>query len=67
MFRKLFLLLSALFVLAAFVGAQTSTPTPAPAATTTDKPAKAPVFRSTKDQVKEAQTMLKSKNVLAAR
>lgn len=65
MFRKIFLLLSALFVLAAFVGAQTSTSTPAQAPTTDNKPAKAPVFRSTGDQVKEAQTMMKAKNVFS--
>lgn len=41
-------------------GGSSTTPTPSPSPTS-DKPAKAPVFRSTKNQVKEAQTMLKSK------
>lgn len=52
-----------MFVFASLAGAQTPPPTPTPAPTTAaaDKPAKPPQFRSTKDQVKEAQTMLKSK------
>ena len=61
MVRKIFLLLSAMFVFAALAGAQTPTPTPAATTAAADKPAKPPQFRSTKDQVKEAQTMLKSK------
>ncbi|MBK8305157.1 MAG: peptidoglycan-binding protein [Chloracidobacterium sp.] len=61
MVRKIFLLLSAIFVFAALAGAQTPTPTPAATTAAVDKPAKPPQFRSTKDQVKEAQTMLKSK------
>ncbi|HRI03888.1 MAG TPA: peptidoglycan-binding domain-containing protein [Pyrinomonadaceae bacterium] len=65
MVRKIFLLLSAMFVFASLAGAQTPpptpTPTPAPTTAAADKPAKPPQFRSTKDQVKEAQTMLKSK------
>ena len=63
MFRKIFLSLSVMFVFATFTSAQPPTPTPTPATTSaaTNKPAKAPQFRSTKGQVKEAQTMLKSK------
>lgn len=54
-----------MFVFASLAGAQTPpptpTPTPVPTTAAADKPAKPPQFRSTKDQVKEAQTMLKSK------
>ncbi len=52
-----------MFVFGSLAIAQTPTPTPTPAKSTAsaDKPAKPPQFRSTKDQVKEAQTMLKSK------
>ncbi|MEO6655950.1 MAG: peptidoglycan-binding domain-containing protein [Pyrinomonadaceae bacterium] len=60
MFRKIFLLLSAMFVFAAFAGAMTPTPTPAPAASTatTDKSAKPAAFRPTKDQIKQGQEFL---------
>jgi peptidoglycan hydrolase-like protein with peptidoglycan-binding domain len=62
--KKLFLLilLSLSFGLVAF--AQTGSMTPTPTASSTPKPKKA-VFRSTKDQVKEAQTMLKAKNMFS--
>jgi len=42
--------------------AQTDTTSNTPAATTTEKP-KRVVFRATKDQVKEAQTIFKDKNL----
>lgn len=61
MFKKLLILVSVLFVFAgAAISQETSTGT---AATTAPaKPKRAPIFRATKDQIKEAQTMLKSKN-----
>ena len=63
MFRKLLLLATAMFIFASFSNAQgTSTTT---TAATTEKPVKAPVFRSTKAQVTEAQTMLKAKNLFS--
>ncbi|MBP6214227.1 MAG: peptidoglycan-binding protein [Pyrinomonadaceae bacterium] len=65
MFRRSLILAAAMFVFASIGLAQgTSTGSTAPAAST-EKPKKAPVFRSTKDQVKQAQTMLKSKNMFS--
>ncbi|MBP6212182.1 MAG: peptidoglycan-binding protein, partial [Pyrinomonadaceae bacterium] len=65
MFRRSLILAAAMFVFASIGFAQgTSTGSTAPAAST-EKPKKAPVFRSTKDQVKQAQTMLKSKNMFS--
>lgn len=66
MLKRLFLLLS-IFVLtttAMFAQGSSATPAATPAATSEAKPKK-PVFRSTKDQVKEAQTMLKSSKVFS--
>ena len=63
MFRKMFLLVSALFVFAAFAGAQTPTPTPATTTAATDKPAKAPRFTPTKAQIEEGQKFLKEKKL----
>lgn len=57
MIRKIFLLLSVLFVFSVFASAQTPISTPA-ATTSTDKPAKPPTFRPTKDQIKQGQTIL---------
>ena len=66
MLKRLFLLLS-IFVLtttAMFAQGSSATPAATPAATSEAKPKK-PVFRSTKDQVKEAQTMLKASKVFS--
>ena len=64
MLRKILLVISVSVLCVAGVIAQgTSTSTTTTTnASSTDKPKK-PVFRSTKDQVKEAQTMLKAKNL----
>lgn len=64
MLKRLFFILT-VFVLtstAMFAQGSSATPTATPAATPEAKP-KAPQFRSTKDQVKEAQTMLKGKKM----
>lgn len=61
MIKKLFLVLALSFSTAVGIFAQ-DTATTAPAAKA-DEPAKKPTFRSTKDQVKEAQTLLKSKKM----
>ena len=65
MFRKIFLAVSIMFFVAAAISAQgtsTSTSTTATAATA-DKPKKPAVFRPTKDQIKQVQTMLKDKKL----
>ena len=62
MLRKTLLVISASLLLATAVFAQGTATAKTPAATTT---AKKPSFRSTKDQVKEAQTMLKAKSLFA--
>lgn len=66
MLKSLLLLLTIFVITATAAVAQGSSATPSatPAATSEAKPKKA-VFRSTKDQVKEAQTMLKSSNVFS--
>lgn len=66
MSKRLFLLLSIFVLTTTAIFAQSSSATPAatPTATSETKPKK-PVFRSTKDQVKEAQTMLKSSKVFS--
>lgn len=66
MFRKILLVISVSVLCAAGVIAQgTSTSTTTTTnASSTDKPRK-PSFRSTKDQVREAQTMLKAKNLFS--
>lgn len=61
MFKKLLILVSLLFVFAGAAISQESSNGTA-ATTAPAKPKKAPIFRATKDQIKEAQTMLKSKN-----
>lgn len=55
MTRKIFLLLSALFVFSVFATAQTPSPTPAATTTSSPKPA---TFRPTKDQIKQGQEIL---------
>lgn len=65
MLKRLFLLVSILVIASFAVSAQGSsgsaaTPSATPAATT-----KKPVFRSTKEQVKEAQTMLRSSKIFS--
>lgn len=60
MLRKTLLVISASLLLATAVFAQVTATATTPATTTT---AKKPSFRSTKDQVKEAQTMLKGKSL----
>ena len=65
MFRKIFLAVSIMLFVAAAISAQgtsSSTSTTATAATA-DKPKKPAVFRPTKDQIKQVQTMLKVKKL----
>ncbi|MBP7476646.1 MAG: peptidoglycan-binding protein [Pyrinomonadaceae bacterium] len=66
MLKRLFLIMSVLvlFSTAVFAQGSSATPTASPTATPATK-AKKPVFRSNKDQVKQAQTMLKEKKVFA--
>ena len=64
MLRKLFIVISVSFLLATGAFAQVPAPAEAPAPAAATKPKK-PTFRSTKEQVKEAQTMLKAKSVFA--
>jgi len=61
MFKKSLLMASALFIFAA-VGFSQGTTGTAPAAST-EKPKKPPIFRATKDQIKQVQTMLKDKKL----
>ena len=64
MLRKTLLVISASLFLATAVFAQgTATATTPAATTTTEKKPRKPSFRSTKNQVKEAQTMLKGKSL----
>jgi peptidoglycan hydrolase-like protein with peptidoglycan-binding domain len=65
--KLLFLvLISALFALPAFAQTAASASGPAPAASEAPaKPKRGPVFRATKAQVKEVQTMLKDKKLYA--
>lgn len=59
MFRRIFMLLSITLLASQFVLAQgTSAST-----TTADAPKKSPVFRATKDQIKQVQAMLKEKKL----
>ncbi len=64
MLRRIFFGISVSLLLATGVFAQASAP-PAPPAPTPAATPKKPSFRSTKEQVKEAQTMLKAKSVFA--
>lgn len=66
MFRKIFLLISVslLCVVGVFSQATSTSTTATTDASSTDKPKK-PAFRSTKDQVTEAQTMLKAKKMFS--
>ena len=64
MFKKILIAISVSLILAAAVFAQgTSTSMTTSTAATTDKPSKGPVFRPTKDQIKQVQTMLKDKKL----
>ena len=65
MFRKFFLVLSVTLFFAAAICAQGISPATSTTTTATmaDKPKKGPVFRPTKDQIKQVQTMLKSKKL----
>ncbi|MFM9904118.1 MAG: peptidoglycan-binding domain-containing protein [Pyrinomonadaceae bacterium] len=67
MYRKILLILSVIFVTGIFAAAQTPTPTPAAPATAaaTEKPARATIFRPTKDQVMQVQKILKEKKLYA--
>jgi len=58
MIKKLLLLASALFIFASFASAQGSTTGTTAAATSTEKPAKPPAFRATKDQIRQGQEIL---------
>lgn len=63
MTKKLLLLALALFVFAgAAIGQATATATPAPS-TTTEKAKRPPIFRPTKDQIKQVQSILKDKKL----
>jgi peptidoglycan hydrolase-like protein with peptidoglycan-binding domain len=57
--KKVFFLISVIFLLSVSAHAQT-TPTPTPASTTA---AKKPIFRANKDQITEVQKMLKDKGL----
>lgn len=64
MMRKILLLISVSLFFAAAVFAQgTSTSTTATSASPSDKPVGSPIFRPTKDQIKQVQTMLKEKKL----
>ncbi|MEP6847587.1 MAG: peptidoglycan-binding domain-containing protein [Acidobacteriota bacterium] len=60
--RKLFILALFTLVFSVSVFAQDGTTTPA-TAKTADKPKRGPVFRPTKDQIKQVQTILKDKKL----
>ena len=62
MFQRILLLISASLLLTATISAQ-GTSTSTPSTTTDSKSARGPVFRATKDQIKQVQTMLKDKKL----
>ena len=62
MFQKILLVISASLLLTATISAQ-GTSTSTSSTTTNSKSARGPVFRATKDQIKQVQTMLKDKKL----
>ena len=66
MYKKFLLIMSATFLLTVGSLAQDgSKPTATPAAAKTEESKKAPIFRPTKDQIKQVQTILVSKKLYA--